>query len=78
MNDLLAVAKTNKKIVLIATCTFEALCIYGAFLFLSKTHGKSHFGVRDLWTGRCNSKDLIQSDKTGLEPILFPGKFKCI
>ena len=29
-------------------------------------------GVRDLCTGRYNSKDLINSDKTGLDPILLP------
>ena len=33
---------------------------------------KSHFGVRDLCTGSCNSKDQINSDKTGLDPILLP------
>ena len=37
-----------------------------------KTQDKSHFGVRDLCTGRCNSKDLINSDKTGIDPILLP------
>ena len=29
-----------------------------------KTNDKSHFGVRDIWTGRCNSKELIDSDRT--------------
>ena len=33
---------------------------------------KSHFGVRDLCTGGCHSKDLINSDKTGLDLILLP------
>ena len=29
-------------------------------------------GARDLCTGHCNSKDLINSDKTGLDPTLLP------
>ena len=37
-----------------------------------KSQGKSHLGVRDLCTGRCSSKDLINSDKIGLDPILLP------
>ena len=42
-------------------------------LFVDKLRPKmSHFGVRDLCTGCCNSKDLINSDKTGLDPILLP------
>ena len=32
---------------------------------------KSHLGVRDLRTERFNSKDLINSDKTGLDPIIY-------
>ena len=52
----------------------DALCkgSYGAFCRQTKTQDKSHLGVRDLCTARCNSKDLIHSDKTGLEPILLP------
>ena len=37
-----------------------------------KTQDKSHFGVRDRCTGHCNTKDLINSDKIGLDPILLP------
>ena len=36
------------------------------------TQDKSHLGVRDLCTGCCNSKDLINSDKTGLDLTLLP------
>ena len=52
----------------------KALCkgSYGAFCRHTKTQDKSHLGERDLCTGRCNSKDLINSDKTGLDPILLP------
>ena len=32
---------------------------------LSVDKDKSHFGVRDLCTGRCNSKDLINSERLG-------------
>ena len=67
-------ARANRKAVLIVTCSLEALCngSYGAFCRQTKTQDKSHFGVRDLYTGRCNSKDLINSDKTGLDllPVL--------
>ena len=45
---------------------------YGPFWRQTKTHDKSHLGVRDLCTGHCNSKDLINSDKTGLDLILLP------
>ena len=45
---------------------------YGAFCRQTKTQDKSHLGVRDLCTGHCNSKDLINSDKTGLDPTLLP------
>ena len=55
----------------------EALCIYVEVqmgLFVSKkTQDKFHLGIRYLCTGRCSSKDLITSDKTGLDPILLPG-----
>ena len=44
----------------------------GLFCRQIKIQDKSHFGIRDLWTGHCHSKDLINSDKTGLEPILLP------
>ena len=50
----------------------DALCrgSNGDFCRETKTQEKYHFGVRDLFTGRCNSKDLINSDKTGLDLIL--------
>ena len=38
----------------------------------TQTQDKSHLGVRDLCTGRCNSNGLIYSDKTGLDPTLLP------
>ena len=41
-------------------------------LSADKTQDKSHLGVRDLCTGCYNSKDLINCDKTGLDPILLP------
>ena len=41
----------------------------GLFVDKLKNKDKSQFGVRDLCTGRCNSKDLINSDKTGLNSI---------
>ena len=44
----------------------------GAFCRQTKTQDKAHFGVRDLCTGCCNSKYLINSDKTGLNQILLP------
>ena len=43
----------------------------------TKTHDKSHLGVRDLCTGRCSSKDLISSDKTGSDSITS-FKFKSV
>ena len=49
-----------------------------AFCRQTKSQDKSHFCVRDHCTGRCNSKDLINSDKTGLDPILLPVKSKSI
>ena len=42
----------------------------GAFCRQTRTQDKSHLGVGDHCTGRCNSKD-INSDKTGLDPILL-------
>ena len=71
---LLAVARTRRKTVLSVTWSLEALCkgSYGAFCRQIKTQDKFHLGVRDLCTGRCNSKDLITFDKTGLDPILLP------
>ena len=45
---------------------------YGAFWRQTKTQDKSHLGVRDLCTGHCNSKEIINSDKTELDPILLP------
>ena len=45
---------------------------HGAFWRQTKTQDKSHSGGRDLCTGRSNSEDLINSDKTGLDPILLP------
>ena len=61
---LLAVARANRKAVLIVTWSLDALCrcSYGAFCRQTKTQDKSHFGVRDLCTGHCNLKDLIKSD----------------
>ena len=44
----------------------------GTFCKQVKTQDKSHLGVRDLCTGCCSLKDLINSDKTGLDPILLP------
>ena len=41
----------------------------GHFVDKTKTQDKSHFGVSDLCIGRCSSKDLINSDKTGLDQI---------
>ena len=38
----------------------------------TKTHDNSHFGVRVFVLDVVNSKDLINSDKTGLDPILVP------
>ena len=57
----------KRKAVFIVTCSLDALCkgSYGAFWRQTKTQDKSHLEVRDLCTGRCNSKDLISSDKTG-------------
>ena len=71
---LLAVVRANRKVVLIVTRSLDALCkgSNGDFYRETKTQDTSHFGVRDLCTGRCNSKDLINSDKTGLDPILLP------
>ena len=37
-----------------------------------KINRKLKLGVRDLCTGRCNSKYLINSDKTGLDMTLLP------
>ena len=53
--------------------SLDALCrgSYEAFCKQTKTQDKSHSGIRDLCTGRCNSKDLINSDKTVLDPILL-------
>ena len=71
---LLAVARAKRKAVLIVTWNLEALSrgSKGGFCRQTKTHDKSHLGVRDLCTGRWSSKDLISSDKTGLDPILLP------
>ena len=44
----------------------------GFFCRHTKTQDKSHLGVRDLCTGRCSSKDLINSNNTGLELTLLP------
>ena len=68
---LLAVARANRKAVLIVT---QSLCrgSNGAFCRHTKTQDKSHSGVRDLCTGHCGSKDLINSDNAGLEPTLLP------
>ena len=56
------------------TCNSEALLrgSKGGFCKHTKTYDKSHLGVRDLCTGRCSSKDLISSVKTGLDQILLP------
>ena len=63
-------ARAKRKAVLIVTWNLEALSrgSKGGFCRHTKTHDKSHLGVRDLCTGRCSSKDLISSDKTGLDP----------
>ena len=68
------VARAKRQAVFNVTWSLEALCkgSYGAFCRQTKTQDKSHLGVRDLCTGRCNSKDHINSDKTGLDPILLP------
>ena len=39
---------------------------------VGKLRPKIHFDVRNFCTGRVHSKDLINSDKTGLDPILLP------
>ena len=72
MLHLLAVARANRKA--IVTWSSDALCkgSNGDFCRETKTQDKSHFGVRDLYTGRCNLKDLINSDKIGLDLILLP------
>ena len=64
---LLAVARARRKAVFNITWSLEALRkgTYGAFWRQTKTQDKSHLGVRDLCTGPCNSKDLINSGKTG-------------
>ena len=66
-------ARAKRKAVFNVIWSFEALCkgLYGAFC-KTKTQDQSHLRVRDLCTGRCNSKDLINSDKTGLDPTLLP------
>ena len=72
--DLLAVARAKGNAVFNVTWSLEAICkgSYEAFCRQTKTQDKAHLGVRDLCTGRCNSKDFINSDKTGLDPILLP------
>ena len=67
-------ARAKRKAVLIVMWSLEALCrgSNGAFCRHTKIQDKSHLGVRDLCTGCCSSKDLINSDNTGLEPILLP------
>ena len=67
-------ARAKRKAVLIVTCNLEALSrgSKGGFCRHTKTYDKSHLGVRDFYTGRCSLKDLISSDKTGLDPILLP------
>ena len=67
-------ARANRKAVLIVTWSLESLCrgSNGAFFKQVKTQDKSYLGVRNPCTGRCSSKDLINSDKTGLDPILLP------
>ena len=77
---LLAVARVSKKAVLIVTWSLDALCrgSYGAFWRHFKTQDKSHLGVRDLCTGHCNLKDLINFDRTGLEPTVTSFEFKGI
>ena len=71
---LLAVARAKYKAVLIVTWSLEALCrgSNGDFCKQVKTQDNSHLGVRYLCTGYCSLKDLINSDKTGLDPILLP------
>ena len=67
-------ARANRKAILIVRWSLDALCkgSNGNFCRETKTQDKSHFGVRDLCIGHCNSKDLINSDRTGLDPILLP------
>ena len=33
--------------------------------------GGKQLGIIDLYNGRCNSKDLINSDKTGFDPTHY-------
>ena len=73
-------ARANRKAVLIVMWSLEALCrgSNGAFCKQVKIQDKSHLGIRDLCTGRCSSKDLINFDKTGLDPIVTSFKVKSI
>ena len=65
-------ARANRKAVLIVTWSLEEVQMSnGTFCKHFKTQDKSHLGVRQLCTGRCSSKVLINSDKTGLDPILL-------
>ena len=58
----------------------EALCkgSYGTSCRQAKTQDKSHLGVSNLCTGLCYSKDLVNSDKTGLDPILLRLKLESL